>query len=144
MGKFKLIKPRIKNMKGRVPLLQVPDDVAMDPNRAERKEMYKSERWLRLRRTQMEKRCWAGCGRYATTLDHLMGHDDQQAAAMSLALRIPIRPTWQERFWAGPFISLCHECHSRKTGYEQAGKLRQWVDGRSQSTRQTSKDRSEP
>jgi hypothetical protein len=127
MAKFKLLKPRMRNIRSRVPLMEIDETAMMSPERAERKTMYTSDRWVKLRRQMLEKKCWYGCGRYATTLDHLLGHDDGQAMRCAMALRVPADPDWQRRFWSGPFISLCNECHSAKTRQEAAGRLLDWL-----------------
>lgn len=130
MAKFKLLKPRVKNMAGRIRVLDLDEDVLIDPALAERKGYYKSQRWLNLRRDMMDRKCWCGCGRYAVVLDHLVGHEDRQAISVATMLRIPILPTWQDRFWKGPFVSLCSECHNRKTWFEAKGKLPDWIINR--------------
>ncbi|WP_170789699.1 hypothetical protein [Ruegeria lacuscaerulensis] len=42
-------------------------------------------------------------------------------------MQMTIKPTWQERFYEGPFLPLCEICHNAKTGKEAAGKLLDWM-----------------
>jgi hypothetical protein len=127
MAKFKILKPRVRNVRSRVPILNVDEELMRDPASLDRKAMYRSDQWQQLRKTMLERKCWYGCGRYALVLDHLVGHDDKQAASAALLLRVPILPHWQDRFWKGPFISLCTTCHNRKTWLEQRGRLHEWI-----------------
>lgn len=133
MAKFKMIKPRMRNIGPRVRLLEVGERDMMSDERRERRLMYTSDRWVKLRRGMIEKRCWYRCGRYATTLDHLYGHDDEQAARCMAMIRIPAQARWQDRFWAGPFVSLCQECHSTKTRQEASGRLLEWIKSKPQN-----------
>jgi 5-methylcytosine-specific restriction enzyme A len=68
------------------------------------KRLYNSKRWATIRRRELAAHPWcAECARHelfvpATDIDHIHPHGGD--------------PT---RFYAGPFQSLCHSCHSRKT-----------------------------
>lgn len=67
-------------------------------------KLYNSQRWKQIRVRQLTAHPWcaecAGEGRYtpATDVDHITRHRGDPM-----------------RFYAGPFQSLCHACHSRKT-----------------------------
>lgn len=66
--------------------------------------LYDTVRWEQIRIRQLSNEPWcAACladGLYtpATDVDHVTPHRGDQ-----------------EKFFAGPFQSLCHSCHSRKT-----------------------------
>ncbi len=60
-------------------------------------------------------------------LDHLVGHRDDIAQDAAFCMQMTIKPTWQERFYEGPFLPLCEICHNAKTGKEAAGKLLDWM-----------------
>lgn len=70
----------------------------------ERKKLYASAQWRDLRAKMLRKypACMR-CGAPATVLDHALGHG----------------PGWRQRFWRGPFQSLCQSCHSTKTTTEE-------------------------
>ncbi|WP_193747431.1 hypothetical protein [Ruegeria sp. ANG-S4] len=63
----------------------------------------------------------------ANQLDHLYGHIDAVADELEFCLVLGAAPHWRDRFYTGPFILLCHHCHSRKTMHEQRGTLVDWV-----------------
>ena len=127
MGRLKLVKPRVANTRNRVPTLSL-DGAEWSGGLTERREMYASARWRELRKRKLSKRCWANCGAYGRALDHLLGHDFEQALAVAQNLRIPCDPDWRTRFWQGPFITLCNPCHSAKTQMETRGRLMAWIE----------------
>lgn len=92
----------------------------------ERRSMYQSKLWKIARKSHLSSRCLK-CRAYASVLDHFVGHRDDEAARVAERLGVHILPTWQERFYVGPFISLCDRCHSTKTVAEKNGKLMDWV-----------------
>jgi hypothetical protein len=65
---------------------------------SEARPLYRYARWLRIRREQLERepQCRFCTERAATVCDHVVPHRGDVDA-----------------FWAGPFQSLCTECHSR-------------------------------
>jgi 5-methylcytosine-specific restriction protein A len=71
------------------------------------KAWYKTARWQRLRELQLgEHPLCAFCKRIANVCDHEQPHRGDE-----------------ERFWAGPFQSLCKPCHdSDKQRIEKGGK----------------------
>lgn len=103
----------------------------VNPEAAHRAEWYQNKRWKAIRREHLraDPDC-VKCGKRANQCDHLCGHDDEAALWVMRFLRIEhITPRdWRIRFWSGPFISLCHGCHSRKTYEEQRGRLFNWVE----------------
>lgn len=92
---------------GRCELHPYPD--AHDP---ESQKLYNTRRWKRIRVAQLTKEPWcADClkdNRYipATECDHITPHRGDPM-----------------KFYKGPFQSLCHYCHSRKTAQEVFGKV---------------------
>lgn len=127
-SRLKLVRPRMANVRGRVRMIEMEDELHFSPDLLERKALYQTDRWLDLRARKLEKRC-AVCGAYARNLDHFLGHDDDQATRVALRLGIPAAGDWRVRFWQGPFMSLCVSCHSTKTRMERDGRLMMWVDG---------------
>ena len=74
---------------------------ALNQGYLERLKWYKTQQWYRLRRLFLKDSPFCcDCGEKADTVDHINGHD-------------PL--TWREHFYEGPFQSMCHPCHSRKT-----------------------------
>lgn len=73
----------------------------MNPDFAERKKLYLSREWRKLRAAFLKQnpRCSA-CGAPATVVDHVQGHSD---------------PGWRDRFFVGPFAAMCAVCHGRKS-----------------------------
>jgi 5-methylcytosine-specific restriction protein A len=73
----------------------------------ERQALYNKAAWQRIRIVQLAKEPWCeGCLRAnihtpATDVDHITPHRGDPA-----------------KFYSGPFQSLCHACHSRKTAQE--------------------------
>ena len=69
--------------------------------------LYNSQRWRKIRARQLRREPWcAECLRNgvhtpATDVDHITPHRGDVAA-----------------FYRGPFQSLCHQCHARKTARE--------------------------
>ena len=127
MGRLRLIKPRVGNTRNRVSQVDM-EGSGWSAGLIERREMYASAEWRALRRRKLNKRCWTNCGKFGQTLDHLLGHDFDQATAVAQKLRIPCEPDWRIRFWQGPFITLCNPCHSSKTQMETRGRLMQWIE----------------
>lgn len=128
MRRFKLAGAPIRNARTRIagyrPEPQLPPEIQ------ERKDLYASRRWktTRAKVLRENKRC-ASCGtRNATTIDHLLGHLDDQAAAVACSLSISAPEHWRDRFFSGPFIAVCASCHSKKTKAERAGKLSAWIE----------------
>ena len=81
----------------------------------ERKKLYQGKRWRRVRAEQLAQHphC-AECLRQgrrtrATVVDHALGHLDAG---------------WRERFYSGPFESLCLPCHQVKVGKETGERRR--------------------
>jgi hypothetical protein len=68
--------------------------------RQERARLYAGARWKSVRREVLRQQplCFV-CQHKATVVDHVAGHGHG----------------WRERFFAGPFRSMCWPCHSRKT-----------------------------
>lgn len=129
-SRFKLVKPRVKQAGPRVKTVRFDDEVGFSEELIERKEAYRSARWKALRKEKLEKRCWCGCGRYASRLDHLLGHDDAQAARVAeFLVLVQFKTNWRDRFFTGPFISLSEPCHNSKTWHENRGRLREWIEG---------------
>ena len=79
-------------------------DFQRDP---ERQRLYGTAHWKRIRKAQLSAHPWCeyclAAGRYtpATDVDHEERHEGDP-----------------EKFFSGPFQSLCHACHSRKTAQE--------------------------
>lgn len=79
----------------------------------ETRKLYKTARWLRLRDAQLAGQplcamCEAdGVIRPALVCDHIEPHRGDV-----------------DRFWAGPFQSLCIGCHNRRKQREEAGQPR--------------------
>lgn len=73
---------------------------------ARRKELYRSERWYKLRRDFLRHHPNCNCGERAKVVDHVLGHSGD----------------WEARFWTGPFQAMCESCHNRKTQYERVDK----------------------
>ncbi len=75
--------------------------------------LYNSTRWKRIRAAQLkEEPCCRECAKKgqrvrATEVDHIEPHKGD-----------PIK------FFAGPFQSLCHTCHTAKTNHERAEETR--------------------
>jgi 5-methylcytosine-specific restriction enzyme A len=73
----------------------------------ERQALYGTRLWKRIRERQLAREPWcAEClkaGRYtpATDVDHIEAHKGNK-----------------EMFFRGPFQSLCHVCHTKKTNAE--------------------------
>ena len=79
-------------------------------------QLYRTARWQRLRKAQLEKEplcgyCAAqGYAVVATVCDHIDGHPSGET---------------EEKFWSGPFQSLCQGCHNgAKQEQERRGSLR--------------------
>lgn len=76
------------------------------PNRGrdelERRKMYASAHWLRLRGTHLAQHPYCvDCGSKANVVDHFMGHAD---------------PEWRQRFWDPAYLaSRCAICHNKRT-----------------------------
>lgn len=120
---------RVPYAKSRVPIM--PVEQTPDQGWQERRALYESPAWtsLRFRMIHKDPRCQVCQNAPATTLDHLLGHDDRQAATCAAALALPpVAGSWRDRFWEGPFMTCCASCHSRKTRKEMAGKLIEWLD----------------
>jgi 5-methylcytosine-specific restriction protein A len=85
-----------------------PVQPRMDPERAERRQLYMSPRWRALRARLLRSSPWCtrceqqGRKSRATVVDHVAGHVDAEG--------------WRERFFSGPFMTLCDVCHNIKTG----------------------------
>ena len=82
------------------------------PGLKERKKLYRSHRWRKLREIHLEEQpLCVGCYRQgrivaAEIVDHKLGHG----------------PGWQERFFDPETLqSLCWSCHSKKTQRERRG-----------------------
>ncbi|NOD96644.1 hypothetical protein GS610_05420 [Ruegeria sp. HKCCD6228] len=107
-----------------------PPSVITDVNRAIRDPMYQTKEWSQLRSKIMSrssKTCLI-CGvNRVTHVDHLLGHNDAIAAEAAFCLGVSAAPTWQGRFYEGPFLTLCGPCHSSKTVLEQNGRLLEWM-----------------
>jgi len=77
------------------------------PRDPTRQRLYNTAAWDRIRARQLAEHPWcAACLRAnvytpATDVDHLERHEGNPA-----------------KFFAGPFQSLCHRCHSSKTAAE--------------------------
>jgi 5-methylcytosine-specific restriction enzyme A len=73
----------------------------------EHQGLYNTQAWKRIRANQLADHPWcAECEQHglyvpATDVDHIEPHKGDP-----------------KRFYAGPFQSLCHSCHSRKTAKE--------------------------
>lgn len=89
---------------GRCDAHKTPEIDYHDP---ESQRLYKTARWQQIRRIQLSKEPWCQeCMRQeiytpATDVDHVKPHRGDP-----------------RRFYGGPFQSLCHSCHSRKTAKE--------------------------
>jgi mono/diheme cytochrome c family protein len=118
--------PRMRQAQGRVRPRQTSNEGALSATISERRPLYHSGRWFALRARMLDPQC-AVCDARASTLDHMLGHDDTIAAHCVRVLRIPAAPDWQTRFWEGPFLSLCVSCHGTKTKAETAGRLYEWI-----------------
>jgi hypothetical protein len=78
-----------------------------DAHIPERQRLYNDPRWKKIRAAQLAKEPW--CARHleqgyyvaATDVDHKERHEGDLT-----------------KFFEGPFESLCHSCHSRKTSVE--------------------------
>lgn len=85
----------------------------IDQHIQDHQKLYNTARWKRIRAAELTLHPWcAECLRAniytpATELDHIIPHRGDPA-----------------RFFAGPFQSLCHVCHSRKTANEVFGKIK--------------------
>ena len=127
MGKLKNLNPnRVRTARLRVREPSQPNIGVFSETLAERFPMYRSRRWFALRQKMLDPECFR-CGRPASTLDHLLGHDDAQAKLAAQKFGIPSAPDWRTRFWEGPFISLCTACHATKTKFERQGDLVTWL-----------------
>lgn len=108
-----------------------PEEAGYSADLLARKELYRSRDWhrvkARLKRKHGGKPRCAACNAPANTLDHLLGHDDDQARLAASALSLTAAARWRDRFFVGPFIWLCHSDHSRKTRAEMDGKLLDWL-----------------
>ena len=77
------------------------------PRDKERQALYGTRLWKRIRARQLAKEPWckeclrANIYTPATDVDHIERHMGDK-----------------EKFFRGPFQSLCHACHSRKTNEE--------------------------
>ncbi len=123
---LRLAKVGHKNMRQKMRPINL-EPVVSGP-RAERAEMYKSKRWDGVRRRHLhhEPFC-AVCRRKGGHVDHLLGHGDGVVEAARMA-GLPVVPNdWRARFWSGPFVTLCHACHSTKTTKEKNGRLLDWI-----------------
>lgn len=111
------------------PTRQTPVARHVNQDHASRRDMYRDRRWHRLRwkmLTSIDAPC-AVCGQPATVLDHLVGHTDSQALKVATHLGLAIEPSWQARFYTGPFVTLCQQHHNQKTQQEMNGRLLDWV-----------------
>ncbi len=74
------------------------------------KQLYNSNQWARIRTNQLTKEPWCAIclqknmRTFATDVDHITPHRGDSA-----------------RFFDGPFQSLCHSCHTKKTNEERGG-----------------------
>jgi hypothetical protein len=81
----------------------------------ERKRLYRGKHWRRVRAEQLAQQPYcAECLRRgrrtpASVVDHVEGHLDAG---------------WRERFFRGPFESLCVPCHQVKVGLETGARRR--------------------
>ncbi|WP_170427310.1 hypothetical protein [Ruegeria arenilitoris] len=101
-----------------------------DPDTLERREWYMSKRWRRIRGKHLfqQPNCVV-CQVPGTQVDHLCGHNDEHAKYVIAALNLGAitSPDWRERFWHGPYVTLCHSHHSAKTQAEMRGRLFEWI-----------------
>jgi 5-methylcytosine-specific restriction endonuclease McrA len=80
-----------------------------------RKKWYSTRRWKKIRAAHLASSPWCvrcareGIRTAARVVDHVQGHIDA---------------SWRERFWSGPFMSLCTNCHNAKTGRETQARRR--------------------
>lgn len=131
--------PRFRELKGRVTAMpvsrirpmQIPDEVAISSDRAERNLLYKSERWVRMRKRMLATSCrhcmFCHERTSATVLEHVVGHgvDAQQIAKL---LGLPdVHEDWHQRFWAGPYSGSCLFHARQRSGHEAAGTLLNWT-----------------
>ena len=121
-GRLRNLRPRLETMRSAIPTEQSTE-------KNERDAWYTSDRWKAIRRKVLPPNaiCPICETSKATVVDHLVGHDDYWAEEAAFCLGISVAPTWQERFWLGPFLPMCWSCHSRKTAQEQNGYLLNWM-----------------
>ena len=128
--RFRLARTRLDTAQPAIPVTDVPIDI-ISPDRAERARLYKTPEWgkVRYRHLKAHPSCRV-CRGKGQHVDHVVGHEDHQAAdaLAALGLRDRIPAHWRARFYIGPFVTLCHRCHSRKTKAETAGKLIGWLN----------------
>ncbi len=120
---------RVPYMATRVKQIDIPHEES-DEAKA-RRDMRWTPRWskLRFRMKHREPICQICLVAPSTTLDHLLGHTDDQAMAAAEGLHLKgVNPSWKVRFWEGPFLLSCSECHSKKTRFEMSGRLLAWLD----------------
>lgn len=128
-------KGRLRNMRSRLEPMGAristrPPSVITDTDRAIRDPMYQTKKWRAIRGEVLKRsnRVCGICGvNHATYVDHLLGHNDAIADEAAFCLGLSAAPTWQGRFYDGPFLAMCGSCHSSKTVLEQNGMLLSWI-----------------
>jgi len=95
-------------LRTRLPSIEPALGEHRDAEGLERKRLYKTAAWLRLRAAQLKRQPWCACGARANTVDHVHGHADEH---------------WRARFFDPTMLqSMCASCHSLKTStIEQVG-----------------------
>ena len=79
----------------------------LDQRRAERRSFYKKGAWVKVRKAQLRK---------ASLCQHCL----KQGKLVSATVCDHIDPLWEswDEFIAGPFQSLCRQCHSIKSAFD--------------------------
>lgn len=133
MAKLRITKiSKVRPARGPVPVFNQDADSGQSLEYQARLALYRSKDWRVLRDRQ--KRLAGGspvckkCGGPASILDHFLGHEDSQAAQIAEMLGIPAADRWRARFFRGPFIWLCSDCHNAKTQVEMNGRLIEWIN----------------
>ncbi len=126
--RLKTLRTGIKPARSPVRVYRPPQEQRYSLELQARKALYRGPDWKRLRIRHLRRFPYCvKCGEKANIVDHLLGHDDGQALAIMRATGIAGELNWRERFFTGPFISLCQPCHSVKSKAETAGRLREWI-----------------
>ena len=130
-SRFKYVQPRMSRMKMRVPTLDLSDDVRLHPDVVERRKLYNSDRWRRMRidmlKEQDLRKCFFCHTAWSAVLEHIVGHGEDAVEVGHILGFNNVDPDWRTRFWDGPFVGSCRRCASSRSGAEAAGRLVAWT-----------------